>query len=82
MEQPLTQSGFIQRQIGTNQASRSYTDDLMKMERLMRQPRLGGLGATLFLILKSRYPHEYNILLTEHMLRPRHTGEAEGGITS
>jgi len=76
MEQNSTTSRFIQHQMLENQVPSAYINDLMKMERLMRQPRLGGLGATLFLILKSRYPHEYNILLTEYMLHPRPPGTA------
>lgn len=76
MEQTSTTSCFIRHQMLEKQAPTTYINDLMKMERLMRQPRLGGLGATLFLILKSKYPHEYNILLTEYMLHPRPPGTA------
>ncbi len=66
MTQENFNSPFIQKLTADFfQTQRKYIEDVMKIKKLMDKSKLGILSEQLFLILKQKYPDEYNCLKME-----------------
>jgi hypothetical protein len=66
MTQENFNSPFIQKLTADFfQTQRKYIEDVMKIKKLMDKSKLGILSEQLFLILKQKYPVEYNCLKME-----------------
>lgn len=66
MTQENFNSPFIQKLTADFfQTQRKYIEDVMKIKKLMDKSKLGILSEQLLLILKQKYPAEYNCLQME-----------------